>query len=198
MKNMKNKIKNSFSEIIIIFIIIAVILDYKNLPSTYGFEMTNINWSFFTVTINILLYIITYKAINKRIIERDKNKSEVSLMLLKECYNECIDYIRFLNKETVENYIVPKIDINSARNIISDNLQNSPFSNENTIMDLIKDGQLTKMQIEGYFKVREKYRQYIIMRITFFNEKNMYEPLKMDLLNIIDIEIKKLDKKLLS
>ena len=36
------------------------------------------------------------------------------------------------------------------------------------------------------------------MRITFFNEKNMYEPLKMDLLNIIDIEIKKLDKKLLS
>ena len=32
------------------------------------------------------------------------------------------------------------------------------------------------------------------MRITFFDEKNMYEQLKIDLLNIIEIEIKKLDK----
>ena len=83
-------------------------------------------------------------------------------------------------------------------NIIINNLQNGPFSNENTIMDLVKDGQLTKMQIEGYFRVREKYRKYIIMRIIFFDAGDKYEPLRMELLNSIDIEIKKLDKYLLS
>ena len=44
----------------------------------------------------------------------------------------------------------------------------SPFLNEDIIMDLMNDGQLTKTQIEGYFKVKEKYRQYIIMIIIIF------------------------------
>ena len=191
-------IKNFVCEGIIVAIIVGVILDYKNIPSSLGFEISNMNWSFCTVIVTILLYVITYKAINKRTIERDKNKDEISIMLLKKWYSECKEYIVILNKETVNNYIVPKIDFNNTTNIIINNLQNGPFSNENTIMDLVKDGQLTKMQIEGYFRVREKYRKYIIMRIIFFDAGDKYEPLRMELLNSIDIEIKKLDKYLLS
>ena len=99
-------IKNFVCEGIIVAIIVGVILDYKNIPSSLGFEISNMNWSFCTVIVTILLYVITYKAINKRTIERDKNKDEISIMLLKKCYSECKEYIVILNKETYINYII--------------------------------------------------------------------------------------------
>lgn len=198
------KSKNIIKDIrlFIAVIVSLVVLDYINLPSLLGFEMSNINWDFcmgiFNIIVVIVLYSITYKKLDKRTIEREKNKNEISSLLIKECYHECIEYIALLNQETIEKYIVPKIDFNNTtnKNMIIGNLQNSPFVNENIIMDLVKDGQITKKQIDGYFKVKKKYRQYINMRIIFFDCPNLYEPLKTDLCNLINIENKKLDNQL--
>lgn len=49
-------------------------------------------------------------------------------------------------------------DSTDINNSIISNLQSTPFMSENTIMDFVKDGQVTKIQIEGYFRVRKKYR----------------------------------------
>lgn len=185
---------------IVIFISIItslIILDYFNLPSLLGVEMSNLNWDFCVGILNsiivIVLFVITYRTLDERTIEREKNKIEISELLIKECYHECKKYVDLLNQETVEKFIVPKIDFNSTNNPIITNLQNSPFSSENIIMDLVKDGQVTKKQIEGYLKIREKYMQYVNMRITFFDAIGMYAPLENDLRNVISIEIEKLD-----
>ena len=66
------------------------------------------------------------------------------------------------------------------------NIQNSPFVNENIIMDLVKDGQVTAKQIKGYLKVREQYKQYISTRIAFFDAPDIYESFKIDLFKIIN------------
>lgn len=186
--------------IIIAIVLIAslIILDYANIPSLWGFKMSNINSDFWIGILNIIvivaLYIITYKKIDEKAIGREKNKYSISVLLLQECYQECIDYVKLLNQETVEKYIVPKIDFDSTdiQNSIIGNLQSTPFMSENTIMDFVKDGQVTKIQIEGYFRVRKKYRQYINMRIIFFDNPHMYEPLKTDLYTVMEYEIKKL------
>ena len=52
---------------------------------------------------------MTYKILNKRTIEREKNKNEISILIMKQCYQECIKYMELLDQETVEKYIVPKI-----------------------------------------------------------------------------------------
>lgn len=50
------------------------------------------------------------------------------------------------------------------------NLKDSSFANENIIMDLVKDGQITKQRIEKYFKIKGIFSQYVTMRITFFDK----------------------------
>lgn len=191
-------------DIIIVIVTIAslIILDYLNIPSLLGLKMSNINFDFWIGILNIIviiiLYKITYKKIDEKAIEREKNKYSISILLLQEVYRECRTYVELLDQEIVEKYIVPKLDFNSTdiKNSIISNLQSTPFLGENTIMDFVKDGQITKIQIEGYFRVREKYRQYINMRIILFDKSHIYEPLKTDLYKVIEYEIKKLDTQI--
>lgn len=190
---MKKEIK-----MVIIIIVSLIILDYTNFPSLLGLRMSNINWDFCmgisNIILVIVLYVITYKALDERTIEREKNKKDISFLLIKECYFECLKWVDLLNQDMVEKYIVPKMDFNSTDNPIIANLRNSPFLNENIIMDLVKDGQVSKKQIEGYFRIKEKYSQYVNMRIIVYDDLNYYEPLKTDLCNSIKIEMKNLDK----
>ncbi|WP_252249393.1 hypothetical protein [Clostridium sp. VAP23] len=196
---MNKRSLNKIINVAIMFIISLIILDYLNIPSFLGVNMHNINWEFctsFTSIINvvsvIVLYIITYKTLNERTIERENNKNEISILLIKQCYQECLKYVEFLNQETVEKHIVPKIDFNSTDNKIMNNLINSPFVNENIIMDLVKDGEITKQQIEKYFEIKGLFSKYITMRITFFDESKLYEPLRGKLLFEINRELKNL------
>lgn len=158
--------------------------------------MLNINWNLCILILNnvvvIMLYVITYKTLNERTIEREKNKNEISILLIKECYEECKNYVEFLNQKTVEENIVPKIDFDSTDNKIINNLKDSPFINENIIMDLVKDGQITKQQIERYFKIKGIFSQYITMRIIFFDKSDFYKPIEKQLYNEINMEIKNL------
>ncbi len=188
---MKNNIMIS-----IILIISLIVFDYINLPSLLGLDMFNINWDFYmgisNIVVVIMLYVMTYKTLNERTIEREKNKKEISILLIKECYQECIKYVELINQETVEKYIVPKIDFNSTDNNIICNLKDSPFANENIIMDLVKDGQITKQRIEKYFEIKGIFSQYITMRIIFFDKSDFYESLEKQLSREINIEIKNL------
>lgn len=180
----------------ILIIIIVTILDYINLASFIGIKISNINWDFYMGTLNIItvliIYVVTYKTLDKRAIKREQNKNEISILLIRNCYEECKEYIKFLNDEMVRKYVVPKIDFNSTNNDIISNIQNGPFENESIIVDLMKDGQVTKKQIEEYFKVKRKFREYVNMRIVTFDALHIYEPLKVDLLRLIDINLNKI------
>lgn len=177
----------------ILLIVVITVLDYVNLPTLLGMNISNINWDFYMGILNIisvlLVFIVTFKTLNKKEIARERNKKDISILLLEECYKECQNYIDFLNDETVKKYIVPKIDFDSTDHKIVKNLQIAPFENENIIMDLVKDGQIPKQQIEGYFNIKRKFRQYVNMRIIFFDGSDIYEPLKTELSKLLKDEL---------
>ena len=65
--------------ILFIFFVIGVtILDYANIPTLVGLNVSNINWDFYMGTLNITsvlaVFIITFKLLNKKEIAREKNK----------------------------------------------------------------------------------------------------------------------------
>lgn len=178
-------------------IVLITLLDYMNLPSSFlGLKIYNMNWDFYMGILNVIvvvvLYVITYKVLDQREIKKEKNKNEVAVTLIQDCYKQCNFYLEMLNDEMVTKYIIPKIDFNSANPILISNIQNNPFGNENIIMDLAIDGQLTKQQIKSYFNVKEKFSTYVTMRITFFDAPHIYTPLKKELSNLITVETKKL------
>ncbi len=195
--SMKISIPKNTIIMLILLIVGVTILDYANVPTLLGLDISGINWDFYMGALNIIsvvaVFIITFKTLNNKQIIREKNKYDISLLLLRNCYKECRNYIQILNKENVEKYIVPKIDFNSINPKIISNLQNAPFDNENIIMDLVKDGQLSQDQISGYFNVKCKFGEYVNIRITFFDAPCKYNPLKKELSDLLDKEAKKID-----
>jgi len=163
-----------------------------------GFNMSNINWNFFMGMINIIivivLYLITFITLDQRTVQREDNKNEISILLMKHCYQECIEYAELLDQKVVEKYIVPKMDFNSTDNTIINNLRNAPFINETIIMDLVKDGQVETKHIEEYLKIKGRYQSYITMRITFYDNEQYYQPVEYDLYNLINNEVDNLDQ----
>ncbi len=129
MKNFKfvevSIVKKEFIKSFVIFIeliIILMLMDYMNFPTFLRFGLSNINIDFCMGILNtgviIILYLITYKVLDERTVQRENNKKEISVLLIKECYLECISYLKILNQEAVEKYIVPKVDFDAVENRI--------------------------------------------------------------------------------
>ena len=174
--------------IILLFVlcIAGILIDYTNFLTCIGFNMSNINWDFLNIATVIVLFVITYQLLNKKEIKREQNKHDISLLMLQNCYNECRGYLDLLDTETV-----PKVlGENGNENIIR-NLQNAPFENESSFMDLVKDGQISKKQMELYLQVKAKYRQYVNVRITFHDIPAMYNPLQTELQYLLEETIQK-------
>lgn len=190
--------------IVSVLLILAItLLDYANIPTLLGLSVSNMNWEFYIGVLNIIavlvVFAITFKTLSRREIKlhekdivRQKNKYEIALLFLQDCYDECLEYIKFLNEENVEKYIVPKIDFNSTNPIIISNLQNAPFDNEGCLMDFVKDGQIKKRHIAEYLDIKRKFRQYVNMRITIHDAPELFEPLKNELSFLLDVEIKEI------
>jgi len=185
--------KNLKTLISILIVIMILIVDYIEIPSILGLDMSNMNWDFLNIIVVIILYIITYKALDERTVQKENNKKEVALFLMEQSYQSCKRYIDMLNQEVVERYILPKMDFNSTKNTVLESLQEIPFNNDSNILDLVKDGQISRLQIEGYLKVKADYGQYINMRILFYDAPEIYEKLKEKLFITINEELEKIN-----
>lgn len=192
------KIKIELLLSVILVLLAVTIIDYFNIPFLCGLRTSNMNWDFYMGFLNILavtvMYIITYKTLDKKAVNKEKNKKDISIMLIKECYEECYNYIEFLNEQNVNKYIVPEVDFDSTKSQQIINLQKAPFGNDKIITELVKDGQVTCQQIEGYFNVKRKYVQYINIRIIAFDAPHIYNPLREELINMIASEKGKISK----
>lgn len=76
-----------------LLIIVITIFDYADIPTLLGLNISNMNWDFYMGILNVMavvvIFIITYKKINQRETEEEKNKYDISMMLLIDCYEEC-------------------------------------------------------------------------------------------------------------
>lgn len=184
--------KNNIAKKSLIILLCTIpLLDYFNIPSSLGLEISNINWDLLNIFFVILLYAITFFSLDKLTLEHEKNKNEISIMLFKECYSNCQKYIYTLSDEIVTKYIIPKLNFNKTNidNPIIINLQNAPFVNERVIMDLAKDGQISSHLLNDYFSTKQKYQEYINMRLMLYDAPELFGPLKTETLNLIESSI---------
>ena len=194
--------------------VLVIIVDYFNVPSIIGFEMSNINFDLIGALINALivlcLYIITYAVIDRRQMQKDDNAKLTANLLILSTYKKCQDLLKIIdNQEWLENYIVPKIDFNKidSKNEVSMNLQNDPFTEHSHILDLAGNGSITISDLKMYLNVMESYRSYVSMRITLYDIYNaktveqmqLYEHIieKRNLLNdTLESEVEKMKSKI--
>ena len=155
------------------------ILDYFNIPTNFGLNMSKINWDIAALVISnaivIGLYLITFLLIDKRNLINHKNKKDIAKHTLLDVYNEC--------KITVNTLNIPEYSKRASEQCDRDKLffqdpvmqkyLNAPFENKDLIVNYAQDGIISKKVYASFLTVQKKYKQHIIMRITFFDEANL-------------------------
>ena len=181
--------------IFIIFTLVYLIIDYLNLPTLLNIYIDNINSNLLDIFINsiivIILYLITYLTIDKRTIEKSKNKKDVYKQILINMYSECIQTLNLIHDENILNKIIKQVDGNAPiiENKIVNNLMNLPFENKDTILDFAKSGEIDVNTFQRFLNIQSDYRKYINMLIICFNRQEYIETLKVELLKKLNKEV---------
>lgn len=181
--------------IFIIFTLVYLIIDYLNLPTLLNIYIDNINSNLLDIFINsiivIILYLITYLTIDKRTIEKSKNKKDVYKQILINMYSECIQTLNLIHDENILNKIIKQVDGNAPiiENKIVNNLMNLPFENKDTILDFAKSGEIDVNTFQRFLNIQSDYRKYINMLIICFDRQEYIETLKVELLKKLNNEV---------
>ena len=181
--------------IFIIFTLVYLIIDYLNLPTLLNIYIDNINSNLLDVFINsiivIVLYLITYLTIDKRSIEKSKNKKDIYKQILINMYSECIQTLNLIHDENILNKIIKQVDGNAPiiENKIVNNLMNLPFENKDTILDFAKSGEIDVNTFQRFLNIQSDYRKYINMLIICFDRQEYIETLKVELLKKLNKEV---------
>lgn len=127
----------------------------------------------------------TFYFIDRKQIEKEKNKNEIANIILKNIYEICLDNIHICNDDIINNYIVPNCNFDKLiyEDEYMSNLLNQPFQNENIIYDLLKDGIISKKLYENYLVCKKNYREYITIRINFYDKPELSKDKKIDVIS---------------
>lgn len=184
----------------LVLIVITLLIDFSNI---FSIVFSKLNWTFLEIIINnvilIMIFVITYFLIDKRNMDKNEekmnNQEYVLKQLLIETYTECRKTIELLdNNEVLSKYIVPKVDFNKTDfdNFIVTNLKDSPFKNENIILELFKEGILLTVYLCNYLRIKKEYQSYISIRIAFFESEELTKSRRLNLGQDLDLELNSL------
>ncbi|MGN1337073.1 MAG: hypothetical protein ACI4WW_01170 [Candidatus Coprovivens sp.] len=173
--------------IVMIYILIIGIIIFIDTLNISGVISNKLNYNFLNIVVNILttilLFCITYILVERKLIENENkkaraenekynNKKIILLMLLKKTYKECQTNIDLIdNQKNLNKYIIPKIDFNSTNDKILNNFRTLPFESIENNMSTFIDGTIPYSYFEEYLDIKEMYRQFVNMRIIFFDAK---------------------------
>lgn len=175
--------------IAIALIILYLVLDYFDILSLIGVKTTKFNSEFMGIFINafvvIGLYIFSFLYIDRKNEIRIKNQESIANALLLQIYEECYRIVKMFDNPKMMNAIVRKV--NPDEIITDDNpfrrLEGSPYENETILMDLFKEGILSKSEYNEYFKIKEEYHNFMTTVIVFRDDMDMINSMKKDIKN---------------
>lgn len=161
-------------------IMIILLLSVFDVPSKIGLSCNDINWgiqgTLIGAIITIGLFVLTYLLIQRRDLQRQGNKQDIALFLLKHTYEDCLKSIQILENEKVFEAILRKTNFDAYSNDTPvGKLIKTSFPNESMIMQLGMEGVLTATQIETYLSVKDYYTQYMTTKVTFFDQPELWQ-----------------------
>ena len=180
-----------------------MLLDYFNVCSHLGIKMEHFNLDLMGIAINtalaVALYSFTFEFVDKKNALKQQNKEQVAKLMLADVYQSCLLCLSVL--EHIENgergrfvdNLGNSIRIDKSDEVI-DALIRDPFIYESSIIELFKDGTLSKEEYSAYTKNKNNFREYMFLksRTLETNQASPDDISKEDLENNINAVIERL------
>ena len=152
--------------------LLYLVLDWVNLPSIIGIPINSINATYFGVLFNafivVVLYIISFFAIEKQQQKKDENAKAIAHALIDYTYTDCLMALEYYeNDEEFKNSVVPKIQHGAIRDEQKEQeIFNQPFESFEQIMHFVEGGYISEQDLSNYFFVRRRFKLILSNKVT--------------------------------
>lgn len=149
-------------------IIIALVLlsfylfiDYFNLPTAIGIDISRFNIDLFGIVVNaviaIVVFALGYYFVEQWNTKRNKNQKDYAFSLLEMSYRDCLQVLNDLYNPQILTEIRKTFRYDNEGDFVT-SLKNLPFQNEALISKFVADGILSVEQVKNYHSIKSLFQ----------------------------------------
>lgn len=167
----------------VILLISYLIIDYFNIPTALGMDISRINVDLLGNVINaviaIFVFVSGYCLIDRWNVKRVNNQKAIAESILHLIYKNCLLYVECLDQPQIVKALIEQTDFNKRYNILDDpspdmRYAQIPFTSESSLLSYFQNGILDKESFDTYQSIKQAFTNYVFVRVTFFDAPEKY------------------------
>lgn len=164
----KNFCISALASIFIAFILFFVylLLDYFNIPTAIGIEVSRFNMDALGIIVNavvaVAIFALGYHLVEQWNVKKLANQKALAESALYRCYKSCLYFSNLLEKYCDKNNPLTFTNHSEMLEFIS-LFDTRPFDEETIIQQYFSEGLLTKEQADNYLSIKDAYKTFVFL-----------------------------------
>ena len=194
---------STISSVTAAFLFVYLLIDYFNIPSAVGIDISRINIDLLGNVLNaviiIFVFVAGYYLIDCWNIQKQKNQKAIAESLLLSIYKECLSYIEILDQPQIAHRLVAQTDFDKNYHELNDpsphmRYAQIPFTSEPSLLSYFQDGILDKECFETYQSIKQAFKSYVFVRVILFDAPEKYETMHSEVVQLLKEQLRSYGK----
>ena len=182
----------------VILLISYLIIDYFNIPTALGMDISRINVDLLGNVINaviiIFIFVAGYYLIDCWNVQKQKNQKAIAESLLLSIYKECLSYVEILDQPQIVNRLVAQTDFDKCYHELNDpsphmRYAQIPFTSEPSLLLYFQEGILNRKDFDAYQSVKQGFKSYVCFRVIFYNAPEQYKTMRKEIIQLLNEQL---------
>lgn len=178
----------------VILLISYLIIDYFNIPTALGMDISRINIDLLGNVINaviaIFVFVSGYCLIDRWNVKKVNNQKAIAESVLHSIYKNCLLYVECLDQPQIVKTLIEQTDFNKRYNSLGDpspymRYAQIPFTSESSLLSYFQDGILDKESFDTYQSIKQVFTNYVFARVNFFDAPEEYETMRSEAVQLL-------------
>lgn len=186
----KNFCISALASIFIAFILFFVylLLDYFNIPTAIGIEVSRFNMDALGIIVNavvaVAIFALGYHLVEQWNVKKLANQKALAESALYRCYKSCLYFSNLLEKYCDKNNPLTFTNHSEMLEFIS-LFDTRPFDEETIIQQYFSEGLLAKEQADNYLSIKDAYKTFVFLKLNPDFKDNLATSVKNGLEELI-------------
>lgn len=187
----------------VILLISYLIIDYFNIPTALGMDISRINIDLLGNVINtviaIFVFVSGYCLIDRWNVKKVNNQKAIAESVLHSIYKDCLLYVEYLDQPQIIKKLIEETDFNRRYNELDDpspdmRYAQIPFTSEPSLLSYFQDGILDKECFDTYQSIKQAFKSYVFVRVILFDAPEKYQTMHSEVVQLLKEQLHLYDK----
>ena len=182
----------------VILLISYLIIDYFNIPTALGIDISRINidllGNVINVVIAIFVFVSGYCLIDRWNVKKVNNQKAIAESILHSIYKNCLLYVEYLDQPQIVKTLIEQTDFDKRYHELNDpsphmRYAQIPFMSEPSLLSYFQEGILDRENFDAYQNIKQAFKSYVCFRVIFNNAPEQYQIMRKKVIQLLNEQL---------